>query len=385
MVAALFLGVIATASGQSCPASYGYGTSKPLLLGGLYESNVCTSGCKSRNSDWGKECRFDPNQGQWGVCTWEQRQQSLPYLEAAGRGAALNMKPCDIWPYIRGRTLWIIGDSFAKDLYKSMQCFLMDFWPHTECKPHTDSYLVKVLYDIPVQSGQSKCIHMPGLTRICMVRTVLGQQYVSDKSIPYGGVLPYLQAKFAKPEDIFLINFGVWHRKQGEDGFRQYDKALKDLVRFYQKTKGRFPYLLFKETPADHKKDMERGTCVPYGGIMYDRWNGNLYAQPTARGVAVTSVLRGTRLNRIARDVLTNHVPFFGRTGYELSVALYNQHVGTRGVSELDCLHYCQPGLPQIWVWEVYDALRSGLGGVYALNGKDPNKRHTCVPHQENW
>ena len=81
---------------------------------------------------------------------------------------------------------------------------------------------------------------------------------------------------------------------------------------------------------------------------MYDRWNGNLFAQPTARGAAVTSVLKGTRLNRIARDVLTNHVPFFGRIGYELSVALYNQHVGTRGVSELDCLHFCQPGLPQV-------------------------------------
>jgi hypothetical protein len=75
---------------------------------------------------------------------------------------------------------------------------------------------------------------MPGMTRICMVRTVLGQQYVSDKSIPYGGVLPYLQAKFAKPEDIFIVNFGVWHRKQGEEGFRQYDKALKDLIDFYQ-------------------------------------------------------------------------------------------------------------------------------------------------------
>jgi hypothetical protein len=33
-----------------------------------------------------------------------------------------------------------------------------------------------------------------------------------------------------------------------------------------QRTKGRFPHLFFRETPADHPKDMAKKICLPFGG-----------------------------------------------------------------------------------------------------------------------
>lgn len=42
-------------------------------------------------------------------------------------------------------------------------------------------------------------------------------------------MLNLLRKRLAKPEDIFVINFGVWHTKQGEAGWESYRLALKKL------------------------------------------------------------------------------------------------------------------------------------------------------------
>ena len=36
----------------------------------------------------------------------------------------LTATPCDLWRFIRGRTLWVMGDSQSLDLFKALQCFL---------------------------------------------------------------------------------------------------------------------------------------------------------------------------------------------------------------------------------------------------------------------
>jgi len=30
-------------------------------------------------------------------------------------------------------------------------------------------------------------------------------------------------------------------------------------------------------------------------------------------------------------------------------------------------MHYCHPGVPEMWVWYFYEALRKGAGGVVPL------------------
>lgn len=38
------------------------------------------------------------------------------------------MTPCDLFRQIRGRTLWVIGDSMSKDLTKALKCFMLEFF-----------------------------------------------------------------------------------------------------------------------------------------------------------------------------------------------------------------------------------------------------------------
>lgn len=38
---------------------------------------------------------------------------------------ALSLGPCHLWPYLDGRTLWLLGDSHVLDLYRALSCFLL--------------------------------------------------------------------------------------------------------------------------------------------------------------------------------------------------------------------------------------------------------------------
>jgi hypothetical protein len=51
--------------------------------------------------------------------------------------------------------------------------------------------------------------------------------------VAYGGVLPLLRAKFARPEDIFYINFSIWHKKRPQ-WWDEFEPALHALGGYYQ-------------------------------------------------------------------------------------------------------------------------------------------------------
>jgi len=48
-----------------------------------------------------------------------------------------------------------------------------------------------------------------------------------------GGVLPLLRNKFAQPQDIFYINFNIWHKKL-LDWQKTYMPSLEALGSYYQ-------------------------------------------------------------------------------------------------------------------------------------------------------
>jgi hypothetical protein len=48
-----------------------------------------------------------------------------------------------------------------------------------------------------------------------------------------GGVLPLLRSKFAQPQDIFYINFNIWHKKL-VDWQKTYIPSLEALGSYYQ-------------------------------------------------------------------------------------------------------------------------------------------------------
>jgi hypothetical protein len=47
-------------------------------------------------------------------------------------------------------------------------------------------------------------------------------------------VLPLLRNWFAKPEDVFVVQFGPWHQKYGEQGMADYERALRQLGAYYE-------------------------------------------------------------------------------------------------------------------------------------------------------
>eukprot|EP00877_Chromochloris_zofingiensis_P014357 jgi/Chrzof1/9175/Cz03g38220.t1 len=233
----MLLATAGTTSAQSsCPVTYSKPPgSRPLLYGGIYDDGVCKSGCKSRTDFWGKACAFNPATSGWGTCSALQQRKTLSYATQLGTAASLQLSPCDLWPYLKGRTLWLIGDSHFKVLYKAFKCFLIDFWDHTMCQASTDPTLVSQLNNLPQRPGESQCIHMPGGTRICLVHNVLGTSLLNNQNVAYGGLLPMLRQKFASRNDIFIVNFGVWHGKGlPNEGRPAFQKALTELGQTYQ-------------------------------------------------------------------------------------------------------------------------------------------------------
>ncbi len=63
-------------------------------------------------------CRFE--EGFLPACKMEDRRKLVSWLgEYANNGAQwardiLTLKPCDLWPQIRGKTVWIVGDSVSQ-------------------------------------------------------------------------------------------------------------------------------------------------------------------------------------------------------------------------------------------------------------------------------
>lgn len=46
-----------------------------------------------------------------------------------GGRALQDFSPCELFARIRGRTLWLMGDSQAYNLYYALECFLREFAP----------------------------------------------------------------------------------------------------------------------------------------------------------------------------------------------------------------------------------------------------------------
>ncbi|KAF6266055.1 hypothetical protein COO60DRAFT_640959 [Scenedesmus sp. NREL 46B-D3] len=170
---------------ETCPVQYGLG-SKPMLFGGLYEAGRCTSfsGCQPRDDFWGKKCEFRPGSA-WGVCTTAQTKHSYDLVKTLGGGSILDLSPCDILPYLRGRTTWLIGDSHSKTFYWALQCFLIDFWDHRECQASSLPEASMQLRRQPAKQGLSNCIHLLGRGggRVCMVEAVLGTNLVNNTEV----------------------------------------------------------------------------------------------------------------------------------------------------------------------------------------------------------
>jgi hypothetical protein len=60
-------------------------------------------------ADSARTCNYNPDVAVFPSCSAEQLAIGAKVMAQLHGGAPLKLQPCDLWPYIRGRTLWIIG------------------------------------------------------------------------------------------------------------------------------------------------------------------------------------------------------------------------------------------------------------------------------------
>jgi hypothetical protein len=221
---------------------------------------------------------------------------------------------------------------------------------------------------LPLRPGEAKCFNLVGDGRVCFVHAILGTTLLNNNAVAGGGVLPLLREKFADPKDIFVVQFGPWHAKEGPPGLERMRAAMVALGEDYQKNKGKWPHLIFRESPMTHAKSDATKTCLPaLAGWTYDAASGKLGVASDAKSDRVALLARGGELNAPAREVFPGYgIPVMG--GYDPSVPLHAAHIGTRGVKELDCLHYCSAGLPEIITYELLRTFQAGAAGVKPLS-----------------
>jgi hypothetical protein len=54
-------------------------------------------------------CRYDPSEAKFPICSADQARATLEVASKLHSGEPLRLTPCDLYPYLRGRTLWILG------------------------------------------------------------------------------------------------------------------------------------------------------------------------------------------------------------------------------------------------------------------------------------
>ena len=134
-----------------------------------------------------------------------------------------------------------------------------------------------------------------------------------------------------------------------------------------------------------HEKNLTSNTCLPAPrGWAFDAGAGALSpldpGATDARGLWSAEAARGGQLGAAARDILAAYgMHVMG--GFAYTVPLHAAHVQLRGTPDLDCIHYCHAGVPEIMLYELARTLAAGAGGVQAQpEPADAGARRACVP-----
>ncbi|WIA13604.1 hypothetical protein OEZ85_007170 [Tetradesmus obliquus] len=278
---------------------------------------------------------------------------------------------------MRGRTTWVIGDSMSKDFFKALKCFMIEFQDLATYHASNNYTAMHLLDSIP-GFGEPHCVHMPQRTRLCQVHTIQGDLFIEGNRTKIG-VLPLLQQSMAHPNDIFIVNFGLWH---GETKQPEYKDNLHQLGKFYTATKDKFPNLFWFETPKQHFDSADgdykvpwigtrKGpfTCQPVQGLSMDK-DGALHAE--AGNAVAAYVMKGSWRNIMAREILIEQYKLPVIPVYNSSATAWQFHrVNFDGQ---ECSHYCHPSIPQLWVWVLKQTLQKY--GLKPVENWQEGKRH---------
>lgn len=355
-------------NGGSCPVQYAVtmrtrheedasvNVTAPLLLGGA--AVACTCGCQPRDSLWSESCRMDPtSRTTWGLCEPQQRRALVELATNLYNGSMLQFHPCDLYQLIKGRTLWLIGDSHMKSTYTAIRCIMLDFWDHSqgECAASSDPAQQLELHKAELYAPRNlslaeitepRCIHLIGGGRICFLHAVRGEVLVSGNNKKPGVLELIQQRQLAGGDDVFYASTGRWYTHNCT-GFEvpPYNSSLNALGLHYKETRADWPHLFYAVPPFDHTTcniafDYTKEAACPAAGNgssidLYNRITSYAHAILERQGVYVIDYMNMTQ-------------------------PLDWAHLGhTRSFKNaIDCLHYCRPGIPEMDVWFLYTAMK---------------------------
>eukprot|EP00884_Botryococcus_braunii_P003396 jgi/Botrbrau1/13057/Bobra.0187s0019.1 len=256
--------------GKECPKTFSRlsyrdiraKTEKPYLLGG-HQKPSCTN-CKreSEQETWALFCSF---QSSGPVCRPDSQAELLDmWLGRADRGAPgvkdmLTSTPCDLWQYIQGRTLWVVGDSLAQETMKALMCFFTEFWDHDEYIDGPGEMPVsrpaRLSPPSTTTAGASTCLGRLGYATSAprMFQTWSTRCYQGSRS-----------GKFKK--DLFLFNFAV-HYNDPE----KFKERLNNFADYYTQNSEDLPFFIWRDgsppTLQDPPWGCHRGAAAGPAGV----------------------------------------------------------------------------------------------------------------------
>ncbi|WIA34853.1 hypothetical protein OEZ86_013151 [Tetradesmus obliquus] len=199
--------------------------------------------------EWSESCnwRSTSNTPLTNKCQLSQTPGIMAALQQLEGDALSHFSPCELHEYLKGRTLWVIGDSMMRNIYYALRCFMTDFWDHSvgECAASPNTALLKEIFQAADTNQTSVmghhaitdmpgCVHLLAGGRICWVNSVRGEEFAaSTPGEP--SLLQLLQGKAARKRDIFFINFGRWHFNNCAGlQLDTYRRSLRQLAAFYK-------------------------------------------------------------------------------------------------------------------------------------------------------
>lgn len=219
-----------------------------------YGLEVCTASYKaSYISD--VQAGQDPSAlFKWGCsgipgCAPASVSRMIASLRKRGKDDILSWVPCDLFRIIRGRSLWLMGDSQTHGFYKAMVCVMSTFnepnmtadVPVTTAPDHVQRIKDTVIKDPAGGKGIPFCRHLVQGTRICHVHVNKGFHMRDD-------YLPNLELLTVQKSDFVISNFGQWHHMQTDP----YSKLVQDFVKYWQNHREELPLMAWRDNSAAH-------------------------------------------------------------------------------------------------------------------------------------
>ncbi|CAL8468940.1 g8481 [Coccomyxa elongata] len=325
----------------------------PYLLGGRRQPHCRT--CNSK-APWANFCSWDYSKfsGFRGpVCPeWLQEQLLTWMIESAERGRPgfkemLTMTPCDLFPLLRGRTLWLMGDSMMQEFMKAMMCFMVEFWdvdrqPQPPIQPHSEPYID---FEWPLQGW---CIQLPQDARICLLRA-----NTADQMLDF--VFPAFPKLGVKLEDVVLVNFAMWMNT--DDQYHGNMTKFREHVWYNLRD---LPLMMWRDASVQHFDTLSgdyiwpprTNSCVPFRDVYLDDQNHLHSWDPALR-----TVVEGGWRNKLAYAGLIDLQMPIVHT-WNMSLGMWNYHTNYREEPG-DCTHMCHPSAYQVWLYAFYETLKA--------------------------